>query len=283
MKQITITTCLLCMMSLSGSLGHAEEVEIQIDGRSFKITKDHLEHVSGGYSISDRYDLVYAPYAMGSKVTFSRQIDLDTASGLELAALLAEHICFCDRVTMRLNGRYSKEDTGNGILSDPQYAQDRHFWGTFTVAVVGAGKLKLEECRDELMKHLTFTILDEGFPVGIFSSPMYYPVANALAEIGGKETVKAVLQKLSGRRDGPPTQEEVYLLSWILQQILGDDIAPLAVQNWIKRDGTNAELELSLKLVSIPRLILEGCRKKEIIEGIPIILKKHEENRGTGN
>lgn len=95
---------------------------------------------------------------------------------------------------------------------------ERVCMGQFHVAVVVAGRYRLEEAVPILVPLIDFSLDPHTFPVGArYQSQAYYPVAIALSKIGGPAVFESVLANLSK----PLGERGLRVSAWVLKETLG--------------------------------------------------------------
>lgn len=150
--------------------------------------------------------------------------------------------------------------------------------GRFNMNVIAAGRLRIEEAVPVLLPKIDFTLDPSTFPVGLFS-PMFYPVAEALVEIGGQKVVTGVLQQLSQ----PADPERLFVSAWVLQEVLGRQAAQAAVVHTMKEIAVLGDTRHKTNLSQVKQLLgmkdgifLEGWFPSKIRERASSLLDSHE-------
>lgn len=118
------------------------------------------------------------------------------------------------------------------------------------------GEWRIEEAIPTLVQRLEFRLDKSTFPVGDrYPLSAYYPVAEALARIGGKNVRAGVFERLK-----KPASNDVRLVSaWILCQTEGEETARFLVELAQKKAADPEEvknLEALMKLVKGGNAIL---------------------------
>jgi len=166
-----------------------------------------------------------------------------------------------------------------GILNDPELAKDRRFTSKFNVAVVAAGHLRLEKCTESLMDHVMYTVTDEGLPTSGMNTFMYYSAAHSLSQIGGPKMINDVLNRIYNGEE--ISREEVYVWTWILQEIVGYNFVDSILKKWeTGSHGASEGTKLAHRFLEIRRLRLWGIKQEELPERVDhfLSLPKEEEN-----
>jgi len=111
----------------------------------------------------------------------------------------------------------------NGIIDNEKLAKDRNVSSPYNIAVVAAGRLRLESCILGLMKNVTYSVKTDDIPPGLRVDFTFFSAAESLSRISGQTTIREVMRRL---KTGERSKEEVFLLTWILQQAAGEEFAP---------------------------------------------------------
>lgn len=147
----------------------------------------------------------------------------------------------------------------------------RSVQGRFNMHLVAIGRLRTEEAIPVLAPMIDFHLDPEQFPVGVFA-PMFYPVAETLVDIGGRDVAAAVIDLMSE----PADSHRLFVSGWVLQEVLGRQAAKAAVVQAMQgatispryRDNL-ASLE---KLLSHEELPLRGWFPERVRERLPRLL-----------
>lgn len=141
----------------------------------------------------------------------------------------------------------------------------RSFGGAFHLTVEVTGELKIEDASDRLLPLIDFQLDPATEPIrGHTSVAGTYPVALALSRIGGKRLVTAILERLAQ----PANDSKVRACTWVLQAILGPDIAKAAVQQ--RLDSVVGQLKVYNRETSDAKDNLE--KAKSLLEAKGAIL-----------
>lgn len=132
---------------------------------------------------------------------------------------------------------------------------DKRYGAPFHRTVNDIGKWRGEQAVALLVPLVEFRLDPNTFPPGErYPDHAFYPVAVALAEIGGKEVRQAVLQELAGIKD----DKKQRLCVWVLQQSEGKEwvetILSTAAKN-AQTEKAKQNLEAALKLLHEPMLL----------------------------
>ena len=154
-----------------------------------------------------------------------------------------------------------------GLLQKEPNENLRRFGGPFDRTVGTLGKLRSKAAGFVLLPMIDFQLdpVTEPFR-GHAYPPSFYPVAQALAEIGGPDVLQGVLQRLNVQAD----DRTLRACTWVLCETLGQRIAVAAVEQEAASEAKRllpelwagsvhkANLERARALLEEPATILIG-------------------------
>jgi len=123
-------------------------------------------------------------------------------------------------------------------LGDKATWEDRTYEGRASTLCDVAGLYRMEDCATTLAKHIGFTLDHRTFPPMRVQTAAYYPVARALARIGGRAALDAVAPLLR-KESGELLLRES---TWILRECLGKEGA----KAWISATVRDQKLKTDL-------------------------------------
>jgi len=163
----------------------------------------------------------------------------------------------------------------SGILADKELAKDRHFYSKFNIAIVAAGHLRLSECIEPLLDHVMYSVTLEGVPVNGMFAFMHFSAAYSLSKIGGAKTIRQILLRLSTNKT--LSREEVYVLTWILQEIVGYEFVEGMLTTWEGHGyGASSGTQLAKQFVKTRDLRLWTLQEQSLPGHIEMFLKNKE-------
>lgn len=117
-----------------------------------------------------------------------------------------------------------------------------HYMGQLHKFLIIASRWKMSGTVDELAKGIMIRVDQSTMPVGIlYSTRFFYPVANALADIGD---YRVMLKMLSVIRTGKSREREIAV--WVLYEAFGSDFAKSMIKSAADRER-NSKLQDRLK------------------------------------
>jgi len=116
-------------------------------------------------------------------------------------------------------------------------ANERAYGSAFHVMVKAAGNARVVETVPDLVKHLDYSMDPTTFPVGgRYATAAYFPAAEALANIGGRATIQAILRRLGEAEANEATQRAA---AYVLSETLGADVAALVITQELTRTSAS--------------------------------------------
>lgn len=131
--------------------------------------------------------------------------------------------------------------------------EDRACEGLADAVCAVAGLYRMEDCAKALAKHIGFTLDPKTFPWMRFATSAYYPVARALARIGGRAALDAIVPLLTKETGELRLRECI----WIARECLGREGA----KAWISATVEDRELRTALLQWAAEIVILASVRK----------------------
>jgi hypothetical protein len=151
------------------------------------------------------------------------------------------------------------------------------FDGPFHLTVGAIRNLRAEDAAMQVASMIDFRLDPATLPAGARAgASSYYPVAETLARIGGQRVVNGVLAQLVL----PRSDEFVRASTWVLQDILGAEVALLLVQQ--RFDRTSATLaRIGTKTTNPETENLQRVMQLIATEGEILIRPKSNQNSAT--
>lgn len=115
-------------------------------------------------------------------------------------------------------------DQLDSVLTD----RDKSHHGRTHTVLQAVASMRADNTVPKLLEAVDFTLDPDTFPIGDrhFTSS-YYPVAEALREIGSKAVITGIL---SAAADKERDAKVLRIYAWVLIKILGKDVARVAVE-----------------------------------------------------
>lgn len=129
---------------------------------------------------------------------------------------------------------------------------DRTFEGAFHLSVRAVNDLRVDQATPLLLTLLEFQLNPSTFPVGArYRNSAFYPVAQALAKIGGQPVLNGIFDRLTQ----PSSELVIRVSAWVLKEMVGSELAVAIVSH--KLDQTTSPRE-EQNLESLIELLRSG-------------------------
>ena len=125
---------------------------------------------------------------------------------------------------------------------------DRNSYSPLHVTLQAVAQQNVREAVPQLMGLMDYQLDQKTVdPFGFGANESYYPAARALATIGDKSVVDAVLQRITEKSANETT---VCLCTWILQKCLGSELALSAMRTKLEANPDSAGGKRAMELLS---------------------------------